>query len=72
MREKQKRLFNFVRLGGKYVFFFLQNSFLAIIMLSSRKLVQGRGNGEKCCFSLLAGRHQRVKITPLERDLDAQ
>ena len=52
--------------------FFLENSFLAIIMLISRKLVQGRGIGEKCSFSLLGGRHQRVKITYLERDLDAQ
>ena len=27
---------------------------------------------ENAVFSLLAGRHQRVKITHLERDLDAQ
>ena len=53
--------------------FFLQNSFLTIIMVISRKLVQGRRIGEKCWFFLLlAGRHQRVKITHLERDLDAQ
>ena len=32
-------------------------------MLSSRKLVHLRGISEKCRFSLLAGRHQRVKIT---------
>ena len=30
--------------------FFLQNSFLAILMLISRKLVQRRGIGEKCGF----------------------
>ena len=41
--------------------FFLQNLFLAILMLISRKLVQRRGIGEKCVFSLLAGREQRVK-----------
>ena len=38
----------------------------------SRKLVQGRGIGGNTVFSLLAGRHQRVKITHLEGDLDAQ
>ena len=31
--------------------FFLQNSFLAILMLINRKLVQGRGIREKCVFS---------------------
>ena len=30
--------------------FFLQNLFLAILMLISRKLVQRRGIGEKCVF----------------------
>ena len=30
--------------------FFLQNSFLAFLMLISRKLVQRRGIGEKCGF----------------------
>ena len=43
-------------------------------MLISRKLVQGRGIEElveNAVFSLLAGRHQRVKITHLQRDLDA-
>ena len=30
--------------------FFLQNSFLAILMLISRKPVQRRGIGEKCGF----------------------
>ena len=30
--------------------FFLQNSFLAILMLINRKLVQGRGIREKCGF----------------------
>ena len=48
--------------------FFLQNSFLAIFMLISRKLAQRRGIGKKCgfFFSLLAGRHQRVnKVTDL-------
>ena len=38
MREKQKKLFNYVRLVGKYAFF-LQNSFLAILMLLSRRIV---------------------------------
>ena len=55
--------------------FFSKTSFLVIVMLISRKLVQGRGIEElveNAVFSLLAGRHQRVKITHLERDLDAQ
>ena len=49
MREKQKSLLNYARLVGKYVFF-LENSFLAILMLMSRKLVQRRDVGEKCGF----------------------
>ena len=49
MREKQKSLLNYARLVGKYVFF-LENSFSAILMLMSRKLVQRRDVGEKCCF----------------------
>ena len=36
MREKQKKLFNYVRLVGNMPFF-LQNSFLAIGMIISRK-----------------------------------
>ena len=35
---------------GIYVFFLLKNSFLAILMLISRKPVQRRGTGEKCGF----------------------
>ena len=50
MREKQKSLLNYARLVGKYAFFFLKNSFLAILMLMSRKLVQRRDVGEKCGF----------------------
>ena len=43
-----KKLFNYVRLVGKYAFFLiLQNSSLAILMLISRKPVQRRGIGEK-------------------------
>ena len=55
--------------------FLSKNSFLAIVMLIRKKLVQGRGIAgvvENAVFSLLAGRHQRIKITHLERDLDAQ
>ena len=55
--------------------FLSKNSFLAIVMLISQKLVQGRGIAgvvENAVFSLLAGRHQSIKITHLERDLDAQ
>ena len=52
--------------------FFSKNSFLAIVMLLSRKLVQGRGIGGRGCFFATRRRHQRVEITHLERDLDAQ
>ena len=60
---KTKKLFNYVRLVGKMPFF-LRNSFLTILMLISRKLVQRRGIGEKCgfFFSLLSGRHQTAKV----------
>ena len=59
---KTKKLFNYVRLVGKMPFF-LRNSFLTILMLISRKLVQRRGIGEKCVFfSLLSGRHQTAKV----------
>ena len=37
-------------ISRKICLFFLQNSFLAILMLISRKLVQRRGTGEKCGF----------------------
>ena len=46
---KTKKLFNYVRLVGKMPFF-LRNSFLTVLMLISRKLVQRRGIGEKCVF----------------------
>ena len=46
---KTKKLFNYIRLVGKMPFF-LRNSFLTILMLISRKLVQRRGTGEKCVF----------------------
>ena len=55
--------------------FLSKNSFLAIVMLIRKKLVEGRGIAgvvENAVFSLLAGRHQRIKITHLERVLDAQ
>ena len=57
---ENKKLFDYIRLVGKYAFFRVK-LILAILMLISRKLVQRRGIGEKCGFSLLAGRHQRVK-----------
>ena len=41
MREKQKKLFIYVRVVGKYALF------CCILMLISRKPVQGRGTGEK-------------------------
>ena len=37
-------------ISRKIYLFFLQNSFLAILTLISRKLVQRRGIGEKCGF----------------------
>ena len=37
-------------LFSEFYVFFLKNSFLAILMLISRKLVQRRGIGEKCAF----------------------
>ena len=49
MREKTKKLFNYVRSVGNYAFF-LQNSFLAILMLISRKLVLRKRIGDKCGF----------------------
>ena len=42
--------------------FSLQNLFLATIMLISRKPVQRRGIGENAVFSLLNGRHKKVKL----------
>ena len=59
--EKQKKLFNYVRLIGKYAFFNAK-FILAILlaMLISRKPVQRRGICEKCGFSA-GGSHQRVK-----------
>ena len=63
MREKQKsRLItsNY----SENMPFLMQKSFLAILlaMLISRKPIQTRGICEKnAVFSLLAGRHQRVK-----------
>ena len=42
------------RISRKICLFFLQNSFLAILMLISRKLVQRRGTGEK--YGFFAGR----------------
>ena len=63
---KTKKLFNYIRLVEKHAIFSLQNSFLAFLMLISCKPVQRRGTGEKCVFSLLDGRHQRVnKVTDL-------
>ena len=43
MRKKQKKLFNYVRLVGKYAFL----AILAILMLTGQKPVQRRGIGEK-------------------------
>ena len=55
-QEKQKKLFNYVRLV-------LQHSFFAILMLLSQKPVQKRGIVEKCGFLLLlAGRHKKVTL----------
>ena len=48
MCEKQKSLLR--QISRKICLFFLQNSFLAILMLISRKLAQRRGIGEKCGF----------------------
>ena len=47
---KNKMLFNYVRLVGKYVFFSRKTLFFAMVMLISRKLVQERGIGGKRCF----------------------
>ena len=58
---KTKKLFYYVRLGGNMPFS-LQNSFLATIMLISRKPVQITGIGENAVFSLLTDRHKRVKL----------
>ena len=41
--------------------FFLQNSLLAIVMLIKEELVKNN------VFSLLAGRHQRVKLSILKK-----
>ena len=49
MREKQKSCL--ITLDQLEIMpFFLQNSFLAILMLISRKLVQRRRIGDKCGF----------------------
>ena len=45
--------------------FLLQSLFVAIFMLIIRKPVQRRGFGEKCGFSLIAGRHQRVNLSKI-------
>ena len=73
MREKQKSCLITSEKSEK-MSFFLQNSFLALIMLISRKLVQGIGLGEKCCFfgTCMPAITKRVKIAYLGRDLDAQ
>ena len=38
------------QISRKICLFFLQNAFLAILLLISRKLVQTRGVGKKCGF----------------------
>ena len=50
MHEKQKSGLIMSDKSKNMPFFFLQNLFLAILMLIHRKLVQRRGIGEKCCF----------------------
>ena len=60
-RERERKIVKDSPKKDRY-FGFLQNSFLAILMLISRKLVQRRGTSEKYGFSLLAGRHQRVQL----------
>ena len=48
-RERERKIVIDSPKKGRY-FGFLQNSFLAILMLISRKLVQRREIGEKCGF----------------------
>ena len=48
-RAREKDRNRFAKKKGRY-FGFLQNSFLAILILISRKLVQRREIGEKCSF----------------------
>jgi len=57
---KNQKLFNDVRFVRKYAFF-AKLIFFAVLMLISRKPVQRRGISENAVFSLLTGRHQRVK-----------
>ena len=55
--KKKKKLFNYVKLVGKYAFFSCKTRLLLISRNPSKEeeLVKNR------VFSLLAGRHQRVK-----------
>ena len=60
MREKQKGCLITSDLSGKKTFFDAK-FILSHSLLISQKPVQRSGIGEKSSFSLLTGRHQRVK-----------
>ena len=62
IREKQKKLFNYA-ISRKICLCLMQNSFLAILlaMLISQNQSKEEELVKNAVFSLLAGRHQRVK-----------